>query len=155
MGERFHLYVKATSNYPPGLALQTFERLGPEWEGERLSLPFWDWKDSELRTLEVVGWDGLFATGHPCAIHVARVRWLPQRGGETGQVSSGPSEPVTGYLVWGGNSGVRIMDPEAEPQPGAEHLPPGVGQPLLWIEDVDELPTEVRLVVAPAAHQEG
>jgi hypothetical protein len=143
MGETFQLYVKNTSNCE-GLPLQTFERLGPEWEGESLMLPFGE--GGGQQTFKVVGWTDLF-TGRPCEVHVARVRWLasPQPG-----ITGGPAEDTEGYLVWGGNSGVRILDDDTEPTPGVdEHLPPGYGRPIVWValEDVGDLPDEVRAVV--------
>lgn len=148
MSETLQLYVKPTSNCQ-GLPLQTFERLGPEWSGDSLALPFGEGEglaDEEARTLEVVGWTDLF-TGTPCPVHVALVMWLPHKRPDIG---GGPGGLVVGYLVWGGNSGVRILDEEAEPTPGVdEHLPPGHGRPIVWVnlEDVDDLPAEVRAVV--------
>ena len=140
MTETFQLYVKSTSNCE-GLPLQTFERLSPEWSGESLRLPFGEGR--EARSLEVVGWTDLY-TGSPCDVHVARVRWLPH---ERPDISGGPAELQEGYLVWGGNSGVRILNDDAEPTSGVdEHLPPGYGRPIVWValEDVADLPLEVR-----------
>jgi hypothetical protein len=147
MVERFQLYVRASSNYPPGLPLQTFERLGPEWKGESLHLRFFS-QEGEARTLEVVGWTGSFAVGRACPVHVTRVRWLPQHSRPAHEVATGPAEPMTGYLVWGGDSGLRVLDPEAAPEPGAGHLPRGFGQPLIWLENPADLPAEVQEVVA-------
>lgn len=136
---KFQLYVKNTSNCE-GLPLQTFERLGPEWEGENLMLPFGE----DRRTLKVVGWTDLF-TGRPCKVHVARVRWLAH---DRPDISGGPAEDTEGYLVWGGNSGVRILDDDAEPMPGVDdHLPPGYGRPIVWVDDVADFPAEVRATV--------
>jgi len=135
------LYVKATSNYPDGLPLQGFERLSPEWTGESVLIPF----GPEGRLLEVVGWTDLF-TGRPCAVHVLRVRWLPHQRPD---ISGGPDQAIEGYLVHGGNSGVRILDDEAEPTPGVDdHLPRGWGRPLVWIEDEADLPFAVLAVVS-------
>ena len=121
------IYVKATSNCE-GLPLQIFERLGPEWTGESLELSL-----GEI-TLEVVGWSDLFG-GSPCPVHVARVRWLGD-------------QPLEGYLVWGGNAGVRILYDAAEPTPEVdEHLPRGWGMPVLWLESVESLPPEVQAIV--------
>ena len=137
------LYVKSTSNCPEGLPLQTFELLSPEWQGDSLRLPFGE--GEERRVLEVVGWTDLFG-GSPCPVHVAKVRWLPHKRPD---ISGGPERTLEGYLVWGGNSGVRILDPKAEPIPGLEdHLPRGWGRPVIWVEDEAELPEEVRAVVA-------
>ncbi len=130
MGDQFQIYIKATSNCPDGMPLQTFERLGPEWTGESLILPF----GPEGEYLEVVGWTDLFF-GSPCAVHVARVRHVPS-GAE-------------GYLVWGGNSGIRILDEDAPGLPGIDdHLPPGWGRPIVWVEDLGDFPPEVQAVIA-------
>jgi len=133
------LYVKSTSNCE-GLPLQNFQPLSPEWTGESVMIPFGE----ELEPLEVVGWTDLF-TGRPCAVHVLRVRWLPHQRPD---ISGGPDRAIEGYLVHGGNSGVRILDDDAEPTPGVDdHLPAGWGRPLVWIEDEADLPDEVRAVV--------
>lgn len=136
---KIELYVKQTSN-SEGLGLQTFERLSPEWTGASLDIPFGE----EGRVLEVVGWTDLF-TGRPCAVHVARVKWLAR---ERPDISGGPPAAVTGILVWGGNSGVRILDEECEPIPGLnEHLPRGWGRPIIWVEEMADLPLEVQRVI--------
>jgi len=130
MAETFQFYVKATSNCE-ALPLQTFERLSPEWTGESLVIPF----GPESDRLALVGWTDLFG-GSPCPVHVVKARH-----GE-----------FVGYLVHGGNSGVRILDEHEEPTPGVdEHLPPGWGTPLVWValDDVGDLPDEVRAVVTP------
>jgi hypothetical protein len=140
MGETFQIYVKSTSNCE-GLPLQSFERLGPEWTGESLRLPFGE--GEEIQTLEVVGWTDLHL-GSPCPVHVARVRWLPH---DRPDISSGPAEAQEGYLVWGGNSGVRILHDDAEPTPGVDdHLPPGYGRPIVWValENVGDFPADVQ-----------
>lgn len=50
--------------------------------------------------------------------------------------------------MWGGNSGVRILDDDAEPTPGVDdHLPPGYGRPIVWVDDIGDLPLEVRDLV--------
>jgi len=120
------LYVKHTSNCP-GLELQRFELLSPTWTGERIRLPF---ADGRKRT--VVGWTDLFG-GRPCRVHVARARH------ESGQ---------EGILVWGGNSGLRVLDRSVKPTPGLDdHLPRGWGVPIIWVEDADDLPAGVRQIV--------
>jgi len=138
------IYVKATSNCD-GLPLQFFEELSPTWKGESLELPFGE--GEERRMLIVVGWTDLFG-GRPCPVHVTKVRWLPYPD-EARQVLGGPAEPREGYLVWGGNAGVRILDEEATSTPGVDdHLPRGYGRPIIWVEDVGDLPPEVREVVS-------
>ncbi len=141
------LYVKPTSNYPPGMDPTSFERLGAEWTGESLALTFF----------EVIGWGELVGDCYPCPVHVVKARCLPgdreqyevYAGGllhrSPAQVST--TGYLTGLLVYGGNSGIRILDPTGEPKPG--DLPPGRGLPLLWIEDAGDLPADVRAVVAP------
>ena len=120
--------------------MQNFQRLSPEWSGEGVLIPF----GPDQLPLETVGWTDLF-TGRPCPVHVLRARWLPHRHLE---ISGGPDRPREGFLVYGGNSGVRVLDDKAEPTPGLdEHLPRGWGRPLVWIEDIADLPAEVRQVV--------
>ncbi len=122
--EEVQFYVKNTSNCD-GLPLTTLGRVGPEWAGDELELPFGD----EGKILKVVGWTDLFG-GSPCKVRVFK--------------AIGPNGEE-GYAVLGGNSGVRILDDEA---PGVDdHLPPGWGQPLVWVEDPEDLPEEVRQVV--------
>jgi len=128
--EKYQLYVKDTSNCG-GLPLTSFERLGPVWSGESLMLPFG--VRTETRMLEVVGWSDLFF-GSPAPVHVFKTRLDNQ----------------VGYLVYGGNSGVRVLNDETEPVEGIDsHLPPGWGQPVIWIEDVADLPCEVAAVIEP------
>lgn len=133
MGEQFQLYVKQTSNCPEGLPLTTFEALGTHWQGESIMLPIGDPAEGAPQILEVVGWTDLM-TGRPCAVAVVKAK--------------APDGSI-GYLIHGGNSGVRILDPEADPLPGAAHLPPGRGQPLIWVEDPADLPADVRAIVEP------
>jgi len=127
------LYVRATSNYPPGWPLQHFDELSETWTGDDLELPF---GEGERRTLTVVGWSDQFG-GRPRPVHVVRVRHVPATG-----------RPVEGWLVYGGNAGVRILDVDAEPIPGVDdHLPRGYGRPFVWVEDPNDLPAKVRAVV--------
>jgi len=135
------IYVKQTSNCE-GLPLQSFEELGPTWTNERVTLLFGESPD--VADYDVVGWTDLF-TGRPCSVNVVKVRWLPHKRPD---ISGGPPGPIEGYLVYGGNSGVRILDADAESTPGVDdHLPPGYGKPLVWIEDAGDLPAEVLAVV--------
>lgn len=121
-------YVKKTSNCPQGFPLTTFDVLSEVWTGNKIILPFGP--DGE-KMLVVVGWTDLF-NGWPCQVHVAKVR-VPQ-GAEA-------------YLVYGGNSGVRILDDDAEVEDWNAHLPPGYGQPFVWVMDLADFPDEVRAVV--------
>jgi len=121
------IYVKPTSNCE-GMPLQTFELLSPVWKGKSVSLPFGE--PPNTRRLKVVGWTDLF-NGQACPVKIAKVRV----GGEIG------------WLVWGGNSGVRVLDARAESNEFDSHLPRGYGRPVIWVEDYDDLPDEVRRIV--------
>lgn len=133
------LYVKATSNYPGGMPLTIFEELGATWTGDQIVIPFGE--GDERRDRIVVGWSDLFM-GQPCEVSVVKARNTPRD--ITGKVIE---EPSVGYLVYGGNSGVRVLDDEREPQEWDAHLPRGYGMPIVWIEDVNDLPADVRAVV--------
>lgn len=91
--------------------------------------------------LPVVGWTDLFM-GRPCSVSVTRVRNTPV------DITGKPAgEPATAYLVYGGNSGVRVLDGDRELQEWESHLPPGWGMPVVWVEDAADLPDDVRAVV--------
>src|SRR3972149_1140980 len=114
MNDTFQIYVKATSNCE-GMPLQTFELLSPTWTGDKIRLPFGE--SPNVKRLDVVGWTDLF-NGQACLVHAAKVR-------------AGNS---TGYLVWGGNSGVRILDRNAPVTSGVnDHLPRGFGRAVIWL----------------------
>jgi len=141
MADKLTIYVKNTSN-SEGMPLQSFERLSPEWTGDSVVLPF----GPDGEALEMAGWTDLFG-GRPCAVHVVKARWLPH---ERPDISGGPTSPTTGYLVYGGNSGVRILSDDVEPTPGVDdHLPRGYGRPIVWVDldNVADLPANVRQVV--------
>jgi hypothetical protein len=40
-----------------------------------------------------------------------------------------------GFLVWGGDWGIRVLDDSVFPDPGEERLPPGWGMPIVWVGD--------------------
>jgi hypothetical protein len=122
------LYVKKTNNFPDGLPLTNFEELSATWRGDSISLPFSEDEGREHRH-EVVGWAGLF-NGQPCGVHVCNVRHA-----DWGE----------GFLVYGGDGGVRIMDDAAGTE--FEHLPPGYGMPFVRVKDIGDMPQEVRDVV--------
>lgn len=127
--ETITLYVKNTSNCA-GLSLQTFHTLGPIWEGK--SVRMWLGPDRDRKRRDVVGWTDLFG-GSPCPVRIVKVQYHGRAG----------------YLVHGGNSGVRILDSRAKPVRGVnDHLPPGWGQAIIWVEedDADDLPQKVRKV---------
>ena len=126
MTETFELYVKETSNCPE-LPRLTLERLGPEWTGDSVLLPFDD--IDETNVYRVVGWTDRFG-GSPCKVRVAKVRHRDD----------------VGFLVWGGNSGVKLLDPDAIPGVD-EHSARGHGMTVVWVEDAGDLPDDVRAVV--------
>jgi hypothetical protein len=123
-----NIYVKPNTNCGP-LPLMTFEVIGEVWRGESLTLPFGP--DGEEH--QVVGWCSLFG-GSTCPVSVAQVR-----------LTSGE----TGFLVWGGDWGVRVLDDSVFPAPGEERLPRGWGMPIIWVADPNDLPPDVRAVVEP------
>jgi hypothetical protein len=126
--ETLNIYVKDCSNCPGGMELQLFELLSPVWSGERVRLPFGEGEQRRIYT--VIGWTDLFL-GSPCEVKIARVRHRDSN--------------AVGYLVWGGNCGVRILDRSARPTPGLDdHLPRGHGRPIIWVEDAADLPQQVQ-----------
>lgn len=119
------LYIKHTSNCV-GWPLTSFKVLSQVWKGEGVILPFGPEEEEVL--LKVVGWTDLFM-GTPCMVQAARVR---------------TSEGNEGVLIWGGNSGVRILVGETDLEPADDGLdPPGWGQPFVWVQDESDLPDEV------------
>jgi hypothetical protein len=76
----------------------------------------------------VIGWSDLFF-GSPCKVKIARVRHC--------------DSDAVGYLVWGGNCGVRILDRAAGRGQGGR-LPRGYGRPIIWVEDAADLPKQVQ-----------
>ena len=110
------------------MPLTSFELLSDEWEGNSIVLPFG--AHGEERHV-VTGWTDLIfgnpypdiVRGAPAIVHVAKVR----------------QGDHVGFLVYGGNSGVRI---------GGKN---GRGMPVIWIEDENDLPTHVRQFVNPSS----
>ncbi len=148
--ESLQLYVKNTSNCE-GLPLQTFDLLGATWTGDSVAIPFvdpggddgtGDGEDETLVTCEVTGWTDLFM-GRPCPVHVAWARRLPQPTEAAEAVAGWPDfYRDTGILLWGGNSGLRITGPGAYAD--------GFGMAVMWLEDPDLLPADVRNAIRPA-----
>lgn len=101
--------------------------LGPRWTGMRLRLERPE--DLGLEHGDLVGWSDFYGGG-PCTVNVA-------------YATNGKRN---GYLVWGGNLGLRAL-------PGhlghADRSLGDVLQPLsiLWIDDVSMLPAEVQEAV--------
>lgn len=132
MSEEFELYVKNTSNCE-GVPLTAFRELSDVYQDESVNVRFE--VEDEYTWLSVVGWTDLFG-GSACTVSVA---WVEN----SGQV---------GVLIYGGNSGVRILSKKyGQPIEGVDdHLPPGFGQPWVWItrEDAGEcLPQDVLSVI--------
>lgn len=117
------LYVKDCNNAPGGMPLTTFTLLSPVWTGEQITLPFGP--ESEKRV--VVGWNDLFF-GSPVAVSCTQVQ--------------APDGSV-GFLVYGGNQGVRIYQASYED---------GYGQAIIWVEDAADLPDAVKETLFPAAN---
>lgn len=148
--ESLQLYVKNTANCE-GLPLQTFDLLGPTWQGDSVTIPFiapgqddgaGDGADETLVTCEVTGWTDLFM-GRPCPVKVAWARRLPQPTEAAEAIAGWPDwQRSTGILVWGGNSGVRVTGPGAYAD--------GYGMPIMWLEDETLLPVDVRAVIRQA-----
>ena len=136
MADTLQLYVKMCNNVPYGMPLTTFALLSPVWTGERLSLPF----GPEQQVRAVVGWTDLFF-GSPCNVNVARVH---APGGPIGQLIDNEAQgDKEGYLVYGGNQGVRIY----------QHAPEdGYGQPIVWVEDLADLPPDVQAIVGQGTY---
>lgn len=134
------IYVKGTSNCPVGMPSTRWKQLSPEWTGERLTvfIPIKETTEENPNVYEVVGWTDL-GGGSPTTVTVAHVRTIPEEEGE---------EEVEGYLVYGGNSGVRILDESVEPVKGVDdHLPRGTGEPTIFVLDLADLPQEVQDIV--------
>jgi len=154
-GKMLQLYVKNTANCG-GLPLQAFDLVGPTWSGESVTVPFvaeggddgaGDGADETLIPCEVTGWTDLFG-GRPCAVRVAWARRLPQPTAAAELVAGWPDwQSQTGILVWGGNSGIRVTGPGA--------YEAGFGMPIMWLEDPELLPDEVRAAIQPADQVEG
>ena|SRR5581483_668883 len=126
------LYVKPNNSYPNGLELSSFELLSPTWSAERVRIQFYAggeqpaWKS-------VVGWSSLL--WHVCEIHVVKAR-------------TRDAQPIEGYLVYGGDFGVRVLDRRA---PKQEEIPDefrGYGYPYVWVEAESDLPNSVQTVVS-------
>ncbi len=118
----FCLYVKA-SKFNRGTPLMTIMRMGPEWSGRRLRLI--DAEHLELGEPELVGWSDFYG-GSACNVHVARA-------------SDGQR---VGWLVWGGNLGLRSLPLDVE---DVTELRERVwdARPLLWLGDKRYLPGHV------------
>ena len=110
MPDTIELYVKSTSN-SRGMALRMFRLIGPIYRADSIRVkatPNGAWR-------RAVGWTDI-RFGSRCPVHVAVVEL------ESGQ----------GILAWGGNSGVRVLDPTA---PRRFHLPSGRGYNILLLDE--------------------
>ena len=107
------------------------ERLSDEWSGQRLHLPFvlgcWQ------LVLPVIGWTDANG-GSPCQVHVVKTRYYG----------------ALGFLVYGGNQGVRVLDNDSEPvERTIDRFSRGWIQPFIWVECADDLPQSVQKIVSP------
>ena len=100
---------------------------GPRWTGDRLSLR----RPSELGLAhgDLVGWSDFYGGG-PCQVNVACA-------------SDGHK---SGYLVWGGTLGLRVV-PEHLADVDRQLGDVLESRSVVWIEDVETLPTEVKQIV--------
>lgn len=104
---------------------------GPRWTGDRLSLR----RPSELGLAhgDLVGWSDFYGGG-PCQVNVA----CASDGVESG------------YLVWGGTLGLRVV-PEHLVEVDRQLGDVLESRSVLWIKDPEDLPAEVRQVVEVAS----
>lgn len=103
---------------------------GKRWSGERLTLT--GHAELGLEGPDLIGWSDFYGGG-PSKIHVA-------------YASSGSR---AGFLVWGGNLGLRVLPAGASFAPGARDDLPAL--PLLWLPDPGHLPAQVRAAIRPLA----
>ena len=111
-----------------GRFLPAFEVLGAEWVGRDVQIPF---GADRKRAFDVAGWSD-HGGGQAVSVHVVKA-------GADGRV---------GYLVYGGDGGVRILDQAAgaAPEP-AERFAEGRAAPLVWVVNGQDLPMVVQEVV--------
>ena len=123
------LHVKPTA-FDPGIGLMSVTLLGPRWTGDRVSLRH----PSELGLDhgDLVGWSDFYGGG-PCQVNVA----CAMNGVESG------------YLVWGGTLGLRVV-PEHIVDVDRQLGDVLESRSVLWIKDAGDLPDEVRQVVEVA-----
>ena len=111
-----------------GRFLPAFEVLGAEWVGKSVHIPF---GVDRKRSLDVVGWSDR-AGGQAVSVHVVKAS----------------ADGRVGYLVYGGDGGVRIIDQEADADPEpAERFTRGRLAPLVWVANGQDLPPAVQEVV--------
>ncbi len=127
MTKYLQIYVKPNSNCE-GLPLTDFERLSNIWTAPSIMLPFGD----PPKKRRVVGWSSLFG-GSSCRVELAKVK---------------APDGTIGYLVSGGDWGVRILARDEYPQT-CGNLPPGYGQPIVWIDDPNDIPESILNQLKP------
>jgi len=126
--DMFELSVHPTEG-SPGLPPTLFERLSSEWSGTSIKLPFWlgYWQ----LMLPVVGWS-MNNGGNACAVHIVKSRY----------------KGAVGFLVYGGDGGVRVLSDDKELFSGTVGLfHRGWVQPFVWIEKARDLPKEVQQII--------
>lgn len=125
------LYVKGSA-HNAGTPVMTVTRQGPEWTGPRLRLL--DASELGLRCAEIVGWSDFYGGG-ACDVHVARA-------------SDGRRD---GWLVWGGNLGLRSV-PAGCDDLRVLRTTAWDAFPLLWVESLAHFPPDVARAVAGRRH---
>lgn len=122
----FCLYVKA-SVHNRGTPVLSITRSGPTWSGTRLRLV--DAARLGLAHGDLLGWSDFYG-GTVCDVHVANA-------------SEGQHE---GWLVWGGNLGLRSV-PAGFEDVGMLRSSVWDGLPLLWVNELRHFPPEVVAAV--------
>lgn len=131
-------YVKPNSNCE-GLSLTALDALlGGRWE----DAPAWHGQPTiltgrDLTPRRVVGWSSLF-------------------GGSAVNLAAYRRSDRPGLALVGADWGLRILandDEEVEPEPGAEHLPPGWGLACMTVYDADDIEDADLLALLLEAHR--
>lgn len=123
----FCVFVKPTPRRPNSTFV-SLQRLGPLWQGPQLRLARPD--AVGLRFPMVIGWSDFY-------------------GGSVAGVSAAwaTDGTRTGVVVWGGSQGLRAVAEGAPVDDGDPSRGVFEERPLLWIDEVDVLPSEVVAVV--------
>ena len=124
------IHIKPSLNYSAKMPPMNFQVLSETWTGESIDIPFGEDRGRK----KVVGMSSNIIC-REAPVHVVRVK---------GNSSTGMSSE--GGLVYGGDNGVRVLEDAGDYLMNG-YLRPGCGYPLVWIEDVEDLPPKVREVV--------
>lgn len=120
------LHVKSTA-FEPGIGLMSVTLLGPRWSGDRLRIE--NPGQVGLQYSDLIGWSDFYGGG-PCPV----------------QVACASSGRESGYLVWGGTLGLRVV-PDHLAVVDRQLGDVLESRSLMWIKDVRSLPAAVRQVV--------